>query len=348
MKFAILKNGSDANHEYWIKSCETYNVQYKLIDFYLADWLDKILSEDYSCYLLCPPGIESINKVMYDERVRILSQELKKWVYPSYEELLLHENKRYLSYWLKSNSLPHPQTFVFYDKNEALDFTKNSALPIVGKFNIGASGKGVKIFRERKQLEEYVKKAFSKGIRQEWGPNTKMKNYRERIKNVIRDPTLIIKRIVVYRKLFNEIQKDFLIFQEFVPHNYEWRVVKIGSSYFGHQKIKQGDKASGSKGITYTLPPEDLLNFVKNLCDRFGFNSMAVDCFEDGKGGYLINEMQCVFGHVQEFICEKDKKPGRLKYSKDQWVFEEGLFNANKSFNLRLEDVMASIKQISG
>ena len=117
---------------------------------------------------------------------------------------------------------------------------------------------------------------------------------------------------------------------------------KDRSLFFGHQKIKQGDKPSGTKGINYTLPPETLLDFVKDICESFGFNSMAVDCFEDGKGGYLINEMQCIFGHVQEFICEKDQKPGRLKFMGDHWLFEEGLFNANKSFNLRLENIMSS------
>ena len=203
MKFAILKNGSDTNHEYWIEACKSFNVQYSLIGFNGSGWLEEILLEDFDCFLLCPPGIESSNKIMYDERVRILSKELKKWVYPSYEELLLHENKRYLSYWLKSHSLPHPETFIFYDEKEAFAFAENTNLPIVAKFNIGASGKGVNIIREKKQLFEYIKKAFSNGIRQNWGPNVKMKNYRERIINILQNPELIIKRIRVYRKLFS-------------------------------------------------------------------------------------------------------------------------------------------------
>ena len=111
--------------------------------------------------------------------------------------------------------------------------------------------------------------------------------------------------------------------------------------------MKTGEKASGTKGIDYIIPPEKLLNFVKVLCEKFDFNSMAVDLFEDGKGGYLINEIQTIFGHVQDYICEKNGNPGRLIFKENHWEFENGMFNANLSYNLRLENVIDLIKKRS-
>ena len=64
------------------------------------------------------------------------------------------------------------------------------------------------------------------------------------------------------------IQKGFIILQKYIPHDFEWRVVKIGDSYFGHQKIKQGDKASGTKGIDYTAPPLQLLDFARDISNK--------------------------------------------------------------------------------
>jgi hypothetical protein len=139
----------------------------------------------------------------------------------------------------------------------------------------------------------------------------------------------------------NEIQKDYIILQEFVQHSFEWRIVRIGDSYFGHQKVKVGEKASGTKGIDYISPPNELLDFVKDICLRYNFNSMAIDLFEVGKGGYLINEMQCIFGHVQAYICEHNGSPGRFLFKDDKWVFEAGLFNTNLSYDLRLGNVIS-------
>ena len=54
----------------------------------------------------------------------------------------------------------------------------------------------------------------------------------------------------------------------YIPHDFEWRCVRIGDSYFAHRKRKLGDKASGTKGIDYVNPPESLLDFTRDLCIR--------------------------------------------------------------------------------
>jgi hypothetical protein len=40
---------------------------------------------------------------------------------------------------------------------------------------------------------------------------------------------------------------------------------------------------------------------------------------------------------VQDHILEVDGKPGRYIFQDGQWVFEEGMFNSNESYDLRLE-----------
>ncbi len=343
MFFAILKNESDDLHLHWEKACEKYKINYKTIDLTSSRWLEEILKNDFNALLACPPGRESLYKQLYDERIQILETQLNYIVFPSFAEISIHENKRFLSYWLDANKINHPKTYVFYSKKEAMRFATKTDLPIVGKFNIGASGKGVNILKEREKLVQYINLAFSKGLRQKWGPNLKMGDYKSRIIKLITNPSHIVNRVKVYHKTYNEIQKGFILLQEFIPHAFEWRIVKIGDSYFGHQKIKQGDKASGTKGINYILPPDKLLNFVKDLCEKKHFKSIAVDLFEDGNGEYLINELQCIFGHVQEYICEKNGKPGRIIFSNGEWKFEEGLFNSNLSYDLRLEHLIQRI-----
>ena len=345
MKWGILKNEFDDNHENWINACNKYNQEYDVIDLTKFNWLKRIRSSSLDGFLTCPSGRESLYKELYDERIYIINKIMNKFCYPSFDEIVIHENKKFLAYWLEANKIPHPKTYVFYDQTEALKFVEIIDLPIVTKFNIGASGKGVKIFRNRNELKKYISEAFTKGIQQNWWPNLKMGAWFFRLKKIIKNPSRIKKRIKVYKKVYQEIQKGFIIIQEYIPHAYEWRIVKIGDSYFGHQKVKTGDKASGTKGINYILPSEKQLDFVRYLCSQHGFNSMAVDAFEDINGGLLVNELQTIFGHVQTHICEKDGKPGRLLFGGNKWYFEEGMFNTNLSYDLRLEHAISLIEK---
>lgn len=338
MKFAILKNETNAISENWAEACIKNKKEFSIIDLTSENWLDLVFEEDYK-FLACPSGLQSIYKNLYDERIYIINKVLGKFVYPSFNEIVLHENKKYLAYWLKANRLPHPSTHIFYQNNEALQFVLKAELPIVAKMNIGASGKGVEIFRERKDLVEYLAKVFSYGIKQKWGPNLKMGGLIRRFRRVLQNPEVIQERLSVYKNDFNEIQRGFAILQEYIPHDFEWRIVKIGDSFFGHQKIKLGDKASGSKGIEYVSPPDKLLRLVSEICKKFDFNSMAFDVFEKD-GEFLINEMQCIFGHVQDFICAENGVPGRYVQNENDFLFEKGNFNANLSYDLRFSNVL--------
>lgn len=341
----ILKNEFDDGHENWSLSCTQLGETFRVLDVRSTNCISEIIDQQPKLILTCPSGREALYKQLYDEKVYILDKVLSIPCYPSYDEIILHENKKFLSYWLTANKIDHPRTWVFYDKFEALDFAKNyKGSKIIGKFSIGASGKGVKLIKDKDSLLEYINNSFDKGISQNWGPNMKMGNFTGRFMKLIKDPNRLQKRIEVYKKNAAEKQKGFVIFQEFVQHDFEWRIVKIGNSFFGHKKIKQGEMASGTKGIDYVDVPPNLLSYIQELCADHGFQCMAIDLFDDTNGGYLINEMQCIFGHVQKFICAVNDKPGRYKIVNSKWIFEEGYFNGNLSYDLRLENALSLLK----
>ena len=81
----------------------------------------------------------------------------------------------------------------------------------------------------------------------------------------------------------------------------------------------------------------ELLNFIRSLTDRFKFRSIAIDIFEPVQGHYLINEAQCIFGQSDPYQMLVEGTPGRYLYKDDKWIFEEGDFNSNASYDLRLK-----------
>ncbi len=347
--FAILKNEADEDHQGWIQACENgkYNISYKIIDITQNDWLENILSENFDCFLTKPPGITSHFKKLYDERVYIIHNVLKKKIYPTYEEILIYENKRMLTYWLEANKIPHPKTWIFYHKDEANQFIENCTLPIVAKTAIGASGSGVKIIKNRKKLKNYIDAAFStKGIVRKWGPNLRKgdigKRFVKRLRNIFQSYRYFRNK---YISSTIDPQRWFVIFQEYIKCDFEWRAVRIGESYFAHKKLRRlGEMFSGTSKVKWDVPPEKLLDFVKYVCDKRNFLSQAIDIFEDENGQYLVNEMQCFFGSKNPHQMVIHGRPGRYINKNGRWIFEEGIFNINNSYNLRLDHVIQLLK----
>ena len=342
IKAIILRNELEGDQNFWVKACEDYrnSIDYRVVDLTEPDWLEEIQKERCDILLAKPGGITSRFKQLYDERIFILAYILGYRIFPSPIEIFLYENKRFLSYWLKANNIPHPETKVFYRKAEAFKYLEECKYPFVAKTNIGASGSGVIFINNRKEGEQYIERAFSgKGVPRRVGPNLEKGRIIKRGLHYLFNPYEIGIKFDIYNSIAKDPQKGYVIFQQYIPHEFEWRVVRIGESFFAHKKLKKGNKASGSLLKLYDNPPLELLDFVKNITDRHGFYSQAIDIFEY-EDKYLINEMQCIFGQSDPYQMLMNGEPGRYRNFKNKWIFEEGDYAKNSCFNLRIEFII--------
>jgi glutathione synthase/RimK-type ligase-like ATP-grasp enzyme len=345
MKVTILRNEDPASSKKWETSCVNARIDYSIIDLTSHNWYTEVLNNTSDIFLLKPPGETFKFKHLYDERVYVISEVMKRFVYPSFKEVFIYENKRLLSDFLKGGEISMPETHVFYNKDEALKFAESATIPIVGKTGIGASGTGVRIIKSKSELKAYIRTAFGKGIKRRLGPNRNTGSIKSWSKKAYASPSFLLKKIKKYLEIYKDTQKGFVILQEYTHHEFEWRIIKIGESWFGHQKTKNGEMASGTKGIDYIPPPFELLAFCKHICDNHNFDAMAIDIFEHPTKGYVVNELQTIFGHVQDFIMKVNDKIGRYIFKNNTWIFEEGDFNTNESYDLRLEAAIALYEQ---
>lgn len=345
IRVLILRNELDHDHELWIKSCEEFKHRliYRIVNLTSNHWLEEIQKKPFDCLLAKPGGLTSLYKALYDERIFILSYVLRYKIFPSPQEIFIYENKRFLSYWLKANNISHPATHVFYDSKEAQEHIEGVKFPYIAKTNIGASGSGVKILASRSEALKYIHDTFSgKGSPQRTGPNFERGGILNRGLHYVFHPPDITKKLNIYLTKSLNFQKGNVIFQEYVPHEFEWRVIRIGDSFFAHKKIKSGNKASGTLIKEYVNPPLNILNFVRRITDEHRFYSQAIDIFESNHG-YLINEMQCIFGQSDPYQMLVNGVPGRYRYIENEWKFEEGDYTRNQCFNLRLEFVLNNL-----
>ena len=341
MSIVILKNELPESAEKWEEACKRKQLIYSVVDLTNYDWYEQIIHLNPSILLLKPSGLTAPFKELYDERLKVLVDECGMVCYPSLKSNLIYENKRFLSFWLKANDITHPKTYIFYKKLEATNFAnERKVFPVVAKTNIGASGSGVTILETKKQLEQYIQNTFSgKGASKRKGPNLQKGGLIRRGIKLLLNPEILKNRIEVYEARAADIQKDFILIQEFIPHSFEWRVVRIGQSYFAHKKLIKGDKTSGSLQKSYDNPPFDLLDYVKGITDKHDLDSVAIDIFSEGKK-YLVNEIQCIFGQSDPYQMKVNGVIGRYVNKDKAWEFEAGDFNTNENYDLRLSHAL--------
>ena len=142
-----------------------------------------------------------------------------------------------------------------------------------------------------------------------------------------------------------DVQWGYAIFQQYIPDAKEWRIIKIGDSYFGHQKLKNGQFHSGSDKVGWYDPPRSVLKLCKDVCEKGNFTSMALDILENKDGNFYVTELQTIFGSYNQSQMYINGKPGRYLYDEinDDWFFEQGYFNQNYSHNLRLEYAISQL-----
>lgn len=292
-------------HQYYLNACHDLQINYKVIDIRSSDWINEIVNSECEVFLVWPTIYKPIQKQFWDERLQILTKELKKKIFPTFDLLWLYESKRRTRDWLLVNKLPHPKTDVFFTKEDALAFVSISNFPIVCKTDQGASSSGVFIIKNLSQAKSIVSKAFRRGV-------------------------------LLKNRGINDRHQGYIIFQEYLQDAKEWRMIRVGESYFCRIKGKKGNFHSGSGDIVWGFPPTELLDKTKEVSEMFDVPNINIDYFETMNGKYLINEIHALWGGkvIKDYDLE-----GRYIWNDDKkkWDFEKGDFFKNRTANLRLE-----------
>lgn len=300
-----------------VAACQDLRVRYKVIDLLAPDWVQRVRDSACDAFLASPPTLRGVWRRVFEERLWVVAYNMQKRLCPTFAELYLWESKRRMHDWLVAHAVPHPQTWVFVSEDEATEFVQRAEYPLVAKTDSGAAASGVWVLRDRKAAERHVRSVFSKGVL----PRSA-------------DP--------------REREQGYVIFQRYVPHDHEWRIVRIGDSFMCRRKKRVGDYASGSGAIQWARPSEALLEFSRKVTDLGSFRSMALDVFEQdschSEEPYLANELQTLFGAIEE-ESNTNEHTGRWFFSPEmrEWQFAPGFFYQNACANLRVEHLLNAL-----
>jgi hypothetical protein len=302
-------------HKYYIAACRDMKVSYRVLSILQSNWVEVFRDSDCDAFLVWPSNMPTSAKEAFDYRLNVLEKEMGAVIYPTWKECWLSEHKPRLRDWLEANDIPHPQTWVFYDKQQALQFAKNTPFPVVVKTATGASASGISIVHNQKQLAKAIRLAFGRGLRpKSFAPNDR--------------------------------QWGYIYIQKYFPKVKEWRMVRIGDSYFGYRK-EPGPSGihSASKSWSWLDPGKELLDLLREVTEKGNFTSMDVDIFLTQEDRLLVSECQTIFGCTTPAIQMKvNDKAARYLYENGQWKLEEGDFCQNHMCNLRIEYLLSKLR----
>jgi hypothetical protein len=321
-KVCIIKDWT-LRHANYEAACQELGVPYAVLDLMTPDWVEKLQADQSAIYFFQPCVVSSMWRTAYEERAYFVSHVLRRNMFPQFKALWLYESKRRCAALLQDLHLPHPRTWVFHVRVAALQFADRATYPLVFKTDLGSDAVGVRLLQSPAQARRLIKQCFGRGFRSDF--------YDPRDRN--------------YGQVF---------LQEYLPDVLEWRVIRIGCSYFAYQKGKKGQFHSGSKAVIFWEPPHTLLEFARRATETLGLNCVALDIFERS-GQYWINEVQTYYGanaatgiytdqngpvefpsdHTAEMMI--NRKSGRFHYDGKNWNFEEGDFSRNAGSNLRVK-----------
>lgn len=293
-----LVRSEDGNNAYWPKFArflEKNDIPYRLIDIKKSTFIEE--SKDLDIVIWRTPSMYS-DQWEATDKIEYLNNYMGKFTIPSKESLWFYEDKM-REYWLfKKYNLPAIKTFISHSKEETLTYIDSLEYPIISKDKTSSSAEGVILVKNRKHALKICNLVFSSG----------MKLYEKYIK-----------------------QKNYVIFQEFVPnYGYDLRVIIVGNSYFGYyRKPRKNDFRASGSGITIKndIPIEALIlaKKVKNSLPKSYL--LAVDLLRDTRdNNFYIIETSIFIGIESSEQLVVNGVAGRYVENNGEFVFEEGRF----------------------
>ena len=213
--------------------------------------------------------------------LRVIEEQMNIPVFPDMATAWHYDDKIAQAYLLPTLGIPHPKTWVFWRKADAMAWCAQQAeYPLVAKLAVGAGSENVRMLRDIAQARRYIERCFSGCgivVLPSW-PKTWGARWRARIRRAAARVGRAIPYVLCNRfpslpdRTYWMPQKNYALFQEFLPGNeFDTRVTVIGDRAFAFRRFNRPNdfRASGSGRIDWDPAGIDL------RCVEAAFSAVA-------------------------------------------------------------------------
>lgn len=339
MKIAIhTKTGKFSSH--WIKYCEANHIDFKSVDVFDTDIISKI--EDCDA-LMWHFAHQHHKDKLFALSILFAIQASGKLVFPDINTSWHYDDKVAQKYLLEAIHAPLIKSYVYTDKEIALDWAEKTCYPKIFKLRGGAGSTNVKLVANKIHAKKIINIAFSNGfsqIRRDEKLKSSVKSLLQKKGSLLQ----VIKNAYYLAFGFKDnltkyIGKEagYVYFQDFIDNNdFDTRLIVInGNKAYGMQRyVRDGDfRASGSENFKYDPIPRSILEIGFNVAKRLKLQSVAFDFIFDN-GRPKIIELSYGFGTLGSSQCKG--------YWDDKFVWHETDFNP---MGWMVEDLMTNLRK---
>lgn len=299
MKIAIHSR-KDGFSERWIEYCKLNGIPYKQVNCYKND----IVHELEDCDALMWHFHQANPKDVLFAKQLIYSLETNgKKVFPDFHTCWHFDDKVGQKYLLEAVGAPLVPTYIFYSKEDALNWIENSSFPKVFKLRRGSGSDHVRLVRNKSEAIKLTRRAFGTGFSQyDAGANL-----RERWRKYKLGKTGLIDLVkglirLGYTTKFAKVignEKGYIYFQDFIANNdHDIRVnVVDGKAFAVKRGVRKNDfRASGSGFLSFEKHhfPDEVIQIALKVAKKLKLQAVAFDFVQRDKE-FLIAELSYGF-----------------------------------------------------
>ena len=243
--------------------------------------------------------------------IPIVEKEMGIKCFPNMATCWHYDDKIRQYYLLKRYDFPIVQSWIFWDKSQAIRWLSDADLPVVFKLKGGAGSNNVVLIKSKWQGKKLINRMFGKGIISGCIPDlgaTKYKDF-DFYKTIHRWGGNVL------RKLRDEdispdwqVHKNYVLFQKFLPNNdYDTRVTVVGDRAYAFRRFNRENdfRSSGSGKIDYNVNniDENCIKIAFKISKHFSFQSMAYDFLYNTNGDSEFCEISYTYVDSAIYNC---------------------------------------------
>jgi len=279
----------------WVEYCRENRIPFKEVNCFSND----IMSQIDGCIALFWHWGHTDYRANLFVRQLIASVEARGvLVFPGTTTCWHYDDKVGQKYLLEAVGAPMVQSYVFYDRGQAMRWLDQAKFPLVWKLRGGAGSQNVRLVRNLQEARAIVRRSFGRGWR-----SSRFHALREKFWHFHRRPGLGsffdigrgLGRAVIPHPVYREqsIERNYVYFQDFIPENdHDIRVIVIGERAISIKRMtREGDfRASGSGVIIHAKDaiPEDCIRVAFDVTKMIGSQCCAFDFVRDGSDWKII------------------------------------------------------------
>jgi hypothetical protein len=145
----------------WIKYCEEKRIPYKIVNCYDSDIVQQL---DDCDALMWHHHHNSYKDLLFAKQLLFAVEQTGKKVFPDFNTEWHFDDKvgqKYLLELIKSPLIP---SYVFYSREEALEWANKATFPKVFKLRSGAGSGNVRLIKTANGAKRIINKAFNGGF----------------------------------------------------------------------------------------------------------------------------------------------------------------------------------------